>query len=97
MQGGLEYFTLALLLMSSLSQALDSIESVQVPDWMSLALVLVYINPPLWFTLTHPSHPLNVSGAQSVHCWVCPSGFGSARSGMTVVEIIPLQSVMPGY
>lgn len=39
-QGGLEYFTLALLLISSLSQAPDSIQSAQVPDWLSLSLVL---------------------------------------------------------
>lgn len=38
-QGGLEYFTLALLI-SSLSQALDSIRSAQAPGWTSLALVL---------------------------------------------------------
>lgn len=29
-------------------------------------------------TLTHLSHPLNLSGAQSTDCWVYPSDFGSA-------------------
>lgn len=53
-QGGLEYFSLVLLLISSLSQAPDSIRSAQVPDWMVSALVL---GP-----LTHSSHQLNFSG-----------------------------------
>lgn len=29
-------------------------------------------------TLTHLSHSLNLSGAQSMDCWVYPSDFGSA-------------------
>lgn len=40
MWGGLEYFSLTLLLISSLLQAPDSIRSAQILDWVSLALVL---------------------------------------------------------
>lgn len=41
-------------------------------------------------TLSHPSHALNFPGAQSLHCWVSPSGL--VRHDL--VEM-PLQSVMP--
>lgn len=67
MQGGLECFSLTLLLISSLLQH-------QICPGLRLDVTGFGAGA----TLTHLSHSLNLSGAQSMDCWVYPSDFGSA-------------------
>lgn len=70
MWGGVEYFSPTLPPVSSLLQAPDSIRSAQVLDYV--------VGFGAGATLTHLSDSLNLPGAQSMDCWICPSDFGSA-------------------